>query len=203
MLMCVGSFIICVIPTYQQIGIGAPILLLLARLLQGLSLGGEYATSATYLSEMSVSKHRGFYSSFQYVTLIGGQVLAALVLLVMQAVFTAPQLESWGWRVPFAIGALCAVYGLYLRRKSRGDARLPRRQDHAPRQPAQRGVQTPARTASGVRPDRGRHRRVLYLQHLHADLPGQHGQVGRASKPTCSLSSPCSALPPCSPSSAR
>lgn len=116
MLMCVGSFIICVIPTYQQIGIGAPILLLLARLLQGLSLGGEYATSATYLSEMAVSKHRGFYSSFQYVTLIGGQVLAALVLLIMQAMFTATQLEEWGWRVPFAIGALCAVYGLYLRR---------------------------------------------------------------------------------------
>ncbi len=116
MLMCVGSLIICVIPTYQQIGIGAPILLLVARLLQGLSLGGEYATSATYLSEMAVSKHRGFYSSFQYVTLIGGQVLAALVLLVMQAMFTAGQLESWGWRVPFAIGALCAVYGLYLRR---------------------------------------------------------------------------------------
>ena len=116
MLMCVGSAIICVIPTYQQIGVGAPILLLLARLLQGLSLGGEYATSATYLSEMAVSKHRGFYSSFQYVTLIGGQVLAALVLLVMQAMFTAGQLESWGWRVPFAIGALCAVYGLYLRR---------------------------------------------------------------------------------------
>ena len=116
MLMCVGSAIICVIPTYQQIGVGAPILLLLARLLQGLSLGGEYATSATYLSEMAVSKHRGFYSSFQYVTLIGGQVLAALVLLIMQGLFTAAQLESWGWRVPFAIGALCAVYGLHLRR---------------------------------------------------------------------------------------
>ena len=116
MLMCVGSAIICVIPTYQQIGVGAPILLLLARLLQGLSLGGEYATSATYLSEMAVSKHRGFYSSFQYVTLIGGQVLAALVLLIMQGLFTAAQLESWGWRVPFAIGALCAIYGLHLRR---------------------------------------------------------------------------------------
>ncbi len=116
MLMCVGSLVICVIPTYQQIGIGAPILLLLARLLQGLSLGGEYATSATYLSEMAVSRHRGFYSSFQYVTLIGGQVLAALVLLIMQAMFTADQLESWGWRVPFGIGALCAIYGLYLRR---------------------------------------------------------------------------------------
>ena len=116
LLMCVGSLIIAVIPTYAQIGVGAPILLLLARLLQGLSLGGEYATSATYLSEMATSKHRGFYSSFQYVTLIGGQVLAALVLLVMQGLFTSAQLETWGWRIPFLIGAACAVYGFYLRR---------------------------------------------------------------------------------------
>lgn len=116
MLMCVGSLIIAVIPTYDQIGVWAPALLLMARLLQGLSLGGEYATSATYLSEIAVSKHRGFYSSFQYVTLIGGQVLAALVLLVMQGMFSAAQLEAWGWRVPFLIGALCAVYGFYLRR---------------------------------------------------------------------------------------
>jgi MHS family alpha-ketoglutarate permease-like MFS transporter len=116
MLMCGGSLIIAVIPTYAQIGVWAPILLLAARLLQGLSLGGEYATSATYLSEIAVSKHRGFYSSFQYVTLIGGQVLAALVLLVMQQLLTAGQLESWGWRVPFLLGALCAVYGMYLRR---------------------------------------------------------------------------------------
>jgi MHS family alpha-ketoglutarate permease-like MFS transporter len=116
MLMCVGSLMVAVIPTYGQIGVWAPALLLLARLLQGLSLGGEYATSATYLSEIAVSKHRGFYSSFQYVTLIGGQVLAALVLLAMQAMFTSAQLEAWGWRVPFLIGALCAVYGFYLRR---------------------------------------------------------------------------------------
>ncbi len=116
LLMCVGSLMIAVIPTYEQVGLWAPALLLTARLLQGLSLGGEYATSATYLSEIAVSRHRGFYSSFQYVTLIGGQVLAALVLLVMQQVFTASQLESWGWRVPFLLGAACAVYGFYLRR---------------------------------------------------------------------------------------
>ena len=116
MLMCAGSLIIAIIPTYAQIGVGAPLLLLAARLLQGLSLGGEYATSAAYLSEIAVSKHRGFYSSFQYVTLIGGQVLAALVLLVMQQAFTAAQLETWGWRVPFLIGAMCSVYGFYLRR---------------------------------------------------------------------------------------
>ena len=126
MLMCGGSLIIAVIPTYEQIGVWAPVLLLGARLLQGLSLGGEYATSATYLSEIAVSKHRGFYSSFQYVTLIGGQVLAALVLLVMQQSFTAAQIESWGWRVPFALGALCAVYGLYLRRNLEESAEFTR-----------------------------------------------------------------------------
>ena len=115
LLMCGGSLIIAVVPTYSSIGWGAPALLLLARLLQGLSLGGEYATSATYLSEIAVSRHRGFYSSFQYVTLIGGQVLAALVLLIMQNSFTPAELEAWGWRVPFAIGAACAVVGLYLR----------------------------------------------------------------------------------------
>jgi MHS family alpha-ketoglutarate permease-like MFS transporter len=116
MLMCAGSALIAVIPTFATIGYWAPALLLLARVIQSLSLGGEYAASATYLSEIAVSKHRGFYSSFQYVTLIGGQVLAAFVLLVMQQVLTSAQLESWGWRIPFLIGASCAVYGLYLRR---------------------------------------------------------------------------------------
>ena len=116
MLMCAGSALIAVIPTFATIGYWAPALLLLARVIQSLSLGGEYAASATYLSEIAVSRHRGFYSSFQYVTLIGGQVLAAFVLLVMQQVLTSAQLESWGWRIPFLIGASCAVYGLYLRR---------------------------------------------------------------------------------------
>jgi len=115
-LMCAGSALIAVIPTYATIGYWAPALLLLARVIQSLSLGGEYAASATYLSEIAVSRHRGFYSSFQYVTLIGGQVLAAFVLLMMQQVLTSAQLESWGWRIPFLIGAACAVYGLYLRR---------------------------------------------------------------------------------------
>lgn len=118
-LMCAGSFLIAIAPTYAVFGLGAPILLLVARLIQGISLGGEYGTSATYLSEIAVSKHRGFYSSFQYVTLIGGQVLGSLTLLVMQQAFTAPQLEAWGWRIPFAIGAALSVFGLYLRRNLR------------------------------------------------------------------------------------
>ena len=116
MLMCIGSLIIGVIPSYSAIGVGAPILLLLARLLQGLSLGGEYGTSATYLSEVASRKRRGFYSSFQYVTLIGGQILASLVLLIMQRTMSTADLESWGWRIPFLIGGVVALYGLYLRR---------------------------------------------------------------------------------------
>jgi MHS family alpha-ketoglutarate permease-like MFS transporter len=115
-LMCAGSFLIAVAPTYATLGLGAPVLLLAARLIQGVSLGGEYGTSATYLSEIAVSKHRGFYSSFQYVTLIGGQVFGSLTLLVMQHAFSAPELEAWGWRIPFAIGAALSVFGLYLRR---------------------------------------------------------------------------------------
>ncbi|HEY0093771.1 MAG TPA: MFS transporter, partial [Archangium sp.] len=93
-LMCLGSLVIAVCPTYERIGVLAPIVLILARLLQGLSLGGEYGTSATYLSEVATSRHRGFYSSFQYVTLIMGQLLATLTLLVLQRlVLTGPQLE--------------------------------------------------------------------------------------------------------------
>jgi len=112
-LMCLGSGMIALLPTYATAGIWAPILLLLARILQGISLGGEYASSATYLSEVAGAKNRGFWSSFQYVTLIGGQVVAALV---MQQVFTGAELSEWAWRIPFAIGACGALYGLYLRR---------------------------------------------------------------------------------------
>ena len=116
-LMCFGSLMIAVTPTYASIGILAPILLAVARIVQGLSLGGEYGTSATYLTEMADQRHRGFYSSFQYVTLIGGQICALLVLLVLQKVFlTGDQIREWGWRIPFVIGALLAVIALVMRR---------------------------------------------------------------------------------------
>jgi MHS family alpha-ketoglutarate permease-like MFS transporter len=117
LLMCFGSLMIAVTPTYATIGIGAPIMLGLARMIQGLSLGGEYGTSATYLTEVADEKHRGFYSSFQYVTLIGGQLCAILVLLLLQQVFLTPaQLKAWGWRIPFVIGALLAIVALLMRR---------------------------------------------------------------------------------------
>lgn len=117
LLMCFGSLMIAVTPTYASIGVAAPALLGLARLLQGLSLGGEYGTSATYLSEVADRHHRGFYSSFQYVTLIGGQLCAIVVLLLLQQVFLSPgQLRAWGWRIPFAVGALLAIVALAMRR---------------------------------------------------------------------------------------
>lgn len=117
LMMCGGSLLIALTPGYASIGIAAPALLLLARLLQGLSVGGEYGTSATYLSEMATREHRGFWSSFQYVTLVMGHLLALGVLIALQRVFlTTGQLESWGWRIPFVIGALAAATALYLRR---------------------------------------------------------------------------------------
>jgi MFS transporter, MHS family, alpha-ketoglutarate permease len=115
-MMCAGSLMVAVLPTYASIGVAAPALLLLARLLQGLSVGGEYGTSATYMSEVALHKHRGFYASFQYVTLIGGQLLAVLVLVVLQQYLTNAELKAWGWRIPFAIGAVAAVVAFYLRR---------------------------------------------------------------------------------------
>jgi MFS transporter, MHS family, alpha-ketoglutarate permease len=117
MLMCAGSLIIAATPGYATIGVAAPALLVFARLLQGFSVGGEYGTSATYMSEIATPEHRGFYSGILYVTLIMGQLLALGVLLLLQFVFLeAEQLEAWGWRIPFFIGALAAVGGLYLRR---------------------------------------------------------------------------------------
>lgn len=115
LLMCGGSLLIAVTPGYATIGVAAPVLLVLARLLQGVSVGGEYGASATYLSEMAGAKHRGFWSSFQYVTLIMGQLLALAVLLVLQRTLSAASLDAWGWRVPFLIGAACAVIALRMR----------------------------------------------------------------------------------------
>jgi MHS family alpha-ketoglutarate permease-like MFS transporter len=115
-LMCAGSLAIAICPGYAAIGVAAPVLLVLARLVQGLSLGGEYGTSSTYLSEMAGRAHRGFWSSFQYVTLISGQLVALAVLIVLQHTLSKPDLEAWGWRIPFLIGGLLAVSVFFLRR---------------------------------------------------------------------------------------
>lgn len=117
LLMSFGSLLIALTPTYQKIGVFAPVILLIARLLQGLSVGGEYGVSATYLSEMATSNKRGFYSSFQYVTLIGGQLSALGVQLILQKfILSEDELHAWGWRIPFVIGAALAIVALYLRK---------------------------------------------------------------------------------------
>jgi MFS transporter, MHS family, alpha-ketoglutarate permease len=115
-MMCTGSLIIAVAPTYAQAGLVAPLILLFARLVQGVSVGGEYGTSATFMSEVAEPKRRGFLASFQYVTLIGGQLLALGLLVLMQATLSEDALFAWGWRVPFLVGALCAVLVFVLRR---------------------------------------------------------------------------------------
>ncbi len=115
-MMCFGSLVIACLPGYETIGLWAPALLLLARLFQGLSVGGEYGTSATYMSEVAIEGKKGFYASFQYVTLIGGQLMALLTVVVLQQILSDEALHSWGWRIPFALGAALAVIALYLRR---------------------------------------------------------------------------------------
>jgi MHS family alpha-ketoglutarate permease-like MFS transporter len=115
-MMCAGSLAVALIPDYAHIGAAAPVLLVLARLVQGLSLGGEYGASAAYLSEIAARKHRGFWASFQYVTLIGGQLLALAVLLVMQATMSTAALHAWGWRIAFAVGAVLALGVFWIRR---------------------------------------------------------------------------------------
>jgi MHS family alpha-ketoglutarate permease-like MFS transporter len=117
LLLCFGSLLIAGTPTYATIGVGAPIVLAVARILQGVSQGGEYGTSATYLAEISHPEHRGFYSGVWYMTLIGGQLCAILLLLILQKVFLTPEeLREWGWRIPFVIGAALAICTMWMRK---------------------------------------------------------------------------------------
>ena len=115
-LMAACSAVIALVPSQAVIGAGAPIILILARLLQGFATGGEYGTSATYMSEAATRERRGFFSSFQYVTLVGGHVLAQLTLLILESVLDDKQLHSFGWRIAFAIGGVAAVVVFWLRR---------------------------------------------------------------------------------------
>ncbi|TDV55796.1 MHS family alpha-ketoglutarate permease-like MFS transporter [Pseudomonas graminis] len=116
LMMCAGSLVIACLPTYASIGAWAPLLLLMARLFQGLSVGGEYGTTATYMSEIALRGQRGFFASFQYVTLIGGQLLAVLTVVILQQFLSTDELKAYGWRIPFVVGAVAAVISLVLRR---------------------------------------------------------------------------------------
>lgn len=115
-LMCVGSLLIAVAPTYAQAGLLSPATLLIARVIQGLSLGGEYGSSATYMSEIADRERRGFWSSFLYVTIIGGQLCALALLVSLQAILGEQAMLEWGWRIGFAAGALLAIVVFFIRR---------------------------------------------------------------------------------------
>ncbi|MGN8140156.1 MFS family transporter [Pseudomonas sp. 22105] len=121
-MMCGGSLMIAIMPTYASIGVAAPVLLVLARLMQGLSVGAEYGTGATYISEVSRAGRRSFYGSFQYMTIIAGQLLALLTVALLQLLLSEQDLKAWGWRVPFLIGALASIVVVYLRRTMRETA---------------------------------------------------------------------------------
>jgi MHS family alpha-ketoglutarate permease-like MFS transporter len=116
-LMCVGSLMIAVAPAYAQAGLLSPAILVLARIVQGLSLGGEYGSSATYLSEIADRERRGFWSSFQYVTIIGGQLTALALLVMLQALLGEEAMRDWGWRIGFGVGAVLAVVVFFIRRR--------------------------------------------------------------------------------------
>lgn len=115
-IMAACSFLIAITPTQASIGGAAAIILLVARLVQGFATGGEYGTSATYMSESAIKGHRGFLSSFHYVTLVGGHVLAQALLLFMLVYFDKPAISEWGWRVAFALGGVGAIIVFWLRR---------------------------------------------------------------------------------------
>ncbi|MEB8337712.1 MFS transporter [Streptomyces endophyticus] len=115
-LMSASAVLIAVAPTYAVAGYGGAVVLLIARLLQGLSVGGEYAASATYLTEASSPEKRGFASSFQYVSMTAGQIVGLGLLILLQRMMSDEALHGWGWRIPFIIGALGAAVIFYLRR---------------------------------------------------------------------------------------
>ena len=116
-LMCGGSLLIAVAPTYAQVGLLSPAILLVARMIQGLSLGGEYGSSATYMSEIADRERRGFWSSFMYVTIISGQLSALALLVILQAVLGEDAMQAWGWRIGFGVGAVLAIVVYFIRRR--------------------------------------------------------------------------------------
>jgi MFS family permease len=165
-LMCAGSFLIAITPGFATIGWIAPALLILARLMQGLSVGGEYGASAVYLSEMAGKSRRGFFSSFQYVTLIAGQLLALGVLLLLQSTLDTAQLDAWGWRIPHPSRAA-------------RDRKLSERQGrrHAEIERLAAVQQISARSVHRAAADRRRYARLLCVHHVHAEVPGQYEWV--------------------------
>nr|WP_311132451.1 MFS transporter [Nonomuraea gerenzanensis] len=115
-LMSASALLIAIAPTYEAVGYFGALVLVVARLLQGISVGGEYAASATYLTEATPRGRRGFASSFQYVSMTAGQLVGLGLQIILQNTMSAEALHSYGWRIPFIVGAAAAAVVFYLRR---------------------------------------------------------------------------------------
>ena len=172
--LCVG-----LLPTYDMIGMWAPFLLVLLRMVQGFSTGGEYGGAATFMAEYAPNRRRGFLGSFLEFGTLGGFSLGALLMLGFSLVLGDDQMHAWGWRLPFLVAAPLGLIGLYLRSRlqdtpvfreleEKGETE---ERDHHP-------VPRPARPLLAAHPAArgpggGAERGELHAAHLHADLPGE------------------------------
>jgi MFS transporter, MHS family, proline/betaine transporter len=116
-MMAGGSFLMGIAPTYATIGVLAPILIVVARLLQGFSAGGEFGSAAAFLIEWAPEGRRGFYGSFHQVGTSGGLLVGSLLLVILSAILPPPDIEAWGWRIPFLLGGALAIVAMYMRRR--------------------------------------------------------------------------------------
>lgn len=134
-LMALGTAMIAVVPTYRQVGLAAPLILVVARLIQGFSAGGEVGASTTLLLEQAPQNRRGLYASWQFSSQGLAALAGALTGVALTSTLSAAQLESWGWRVPFVIGTLIVPVGWWLRHTL--DEEVPARttQARAPKLP--------------------------------------------------------------------
>src|ERR1043166_5975651 len=115
-LMAIGTVLVGILPTYAAIGVAAPLLLVVARLMQGFSAGGEWGSSTAYIVEWAPQDQRGFYGSFQQMSVVAGLLLGSAVAAIMNTVLTPEQMDAWGWRVPFLLGGILGPVGLWMRR---------------------------------------------------------------------------------------
>jgi MHS family proline/betaine transporter-like MFS transporter len=115
-LMAGGTVLIGILPTYASIGALAPLLLVFARLLQGFSAGGEWGSSTAYIVEWAPKGQRGFYGSFQQMSVVAGLLLGSGVAALLTTLVSAETMDAWGWRVPFLLGAILGPVGMYMRR---------------------------------------------------------------------------------------
>jgi len=141
-LMAVGTVLVGVLPTYATIGVAAPLLLVLARLMQGFSAGGEWGSSTAYIVEWAPQDKRGFYGSFQQMSVVAGLLLGSAIAALFNTVLTPDQMNDWGWRVPFLLGGILGPVGMWMRRSI----------DETPAYMKAKAAPQPAATTDGEEP---------------------------------------------------